>query len=220
MGLDVYFIRKPIHRHATKSFTDIAANLHASTNKDLTTAIEDLHYYTDENHIDFEACLADIIMTYLRHNSNAYRSNVDGEEVAYFRKLWWIVNYFNYRDEDYGKDVEITKSQIEDLVTMSNKLILMVEKHFIDKGFEIDMSPLNYKGYTIRCGGDRSNYLTFKNGLVTDSLIDEADEICSEALDSNDSFLFYKVCEIYIQFSKVLEDTNFDEDKIYMNADW
>ena len=72
MGLDVYFIRKPVHRHVIKSFADIAANLCASTNKDLTTAIEDLHYYTDENHIDFEACLADIIMTYLRRNSNFY----------------------------------------------------------------------------------------------------------------------------------------------------
>ena len=220
MGLDVYFTRKPVHRHITKSFADIAAKLHDSTNKDLTTAIEDLHYYTSEDNIDFEACLADIIMTYLRRNSNIYRSDVDGEEVAYFRKLWWIVNYFNYKDEDYGKDVEVTKSQIEDLVTMSKKLILMVEKYFTDKGFEIEMSPLNYKDKTIRWGGDRSNYLTFKNGLVTDSLIDEADEICSEALDSNDAFLFYKVCEIYIQFSKILEETNFDEDKIYMSADW
>lgn len=217
MGLDVYFTRKPINRHITKSFTDIIAGLHSS---ELKTIIEDLHYYTSENNIDFEDCLADIISNYLYRNSNIYRANKDGDEVAYFRKLWWIVYHFNYRDEDYSKDVEITKSQIEDLVTMSKKLILMVEKHFTDKGFEIEMSPLNYKSQAIRWGDDRSNYLTFKNGLVTDSLIDEVDEICREALDSNDAFLFYKVCEIYIQFSKVLKETNFDEEKIYMNADW
>ena len=220
MGLDVYFTRKPIHRHISKSFADIATELHSSANKDLKTAIEDLHYYTAENHISFEDCLTDIITNYLRRNSSLYCTDKDGDEIAYFRKLWWIVNHFNYRDEDYGKDVEITKAQIEDLVIMSKKLILMVEKHFTDKGFEIDVSPLNYKGSVIRWGGDRSDYLTFKNGLVTDSLIDEADEICSDALDSNDSFLFYKVCEIYIQFSKALEETNFDEEKIYMSADW
>ena len=168
----------------------------------------------------FEVCLTNIITAYLRRNSNAYRSYIDGDEVAYFRKLWWIVNHFNYRDEDYGKDIEITKSQSEDLVTMSKKLIIMVEEHFTSKGFEIENSPLNYNNRTIRCDRDRSDYLTFKNSLVTYDLIDEADEICRDALDSNDDFLFYKVCEIYIQFSKVLEETNFDEERIYMNADW
>lgn len=217
MGLDVYFTRKPIHRHVSKSLEDIVAGLHSP---DLKTAIEDFYYYTTENNIDFEEELTEILSTYLCSNSTTYRTDKNGDEVAYFRKLWWIVYHFNYKDEDYGKDVEITRAQIEDLITTSKKLILTVEKHFTDKGFEIEMSPLNYKGRVIRCGGNRSDYLTFRNGLVTDRLIDEADKICSLALDSNDVFLFYKVCEIYIQFSKVLEDTDFNEEKIYMSADW
>lgn len=217
MGLDVYFNRKSLHRRIKKSYTDIITEINTSDNKELKSAIEDLYNYTSAKGMSFEQLLTDIINNHL----SAYTdNNSDGEEVAYFRKLWWIIYHFNYKDVDYGKDIEITKSQIEDLVTMSKKLILTVEKHFTDKGFEIENSPLNYKGCTIRCGGDRSDYLTFKNGLVTDDLIDEADEICSEALDSNDDFLFYKVCEIYIQFSKVLEETNFDEERIYMSADW
>ena len=217
MGLDVYFNRKPLHRHIKKSYTDIITEINMSDNKEFKSVIEDLYNYTCSKGMSFERILTDLISNHL----SAYAdNNSDGEEVAYFRKLWWIIYHFNYKDEDYGKDIEITKSQIEDLVTMSKKLILMVEKHFVSKGFEIENSPLNYNNKTIRWGGDRSDYLTFKNSLITDDMIDEADEICRDVLDSNDDFLFYKVCEIYIQFSKVLEETNFDEERIYMNADW
>jgi len=217
MGLDVYFTRKSNHRHVEKSFEEVAAELHSSANQDLKTALEDLYHYAGQ---DFEVCLTDIITSYLRKNSGVHRSSKDGDEMAYFRKFWWIVYHFNYSDEDYGKDVEITKSQIEELVELSKKLILMVEKHFTDKGFEIDVSPLEYDGKSIRWGGRRSDYLTFKNGLVTDALISEADDICSEALDSNDDFLFYKVCEMYIQFAEILATTDFNEEKIYISADW
>lgn len=151
----------------------------------------------------------------------SYPSSVeDGEEVAYFRKFWWIVNYFDYRDEDYDKDVEATKSQIEDLVSVSRKIILMVEKNFTDKGFEVEHSPLEYQGNTARWGGDRSTYLTFKNSLFTDEMIDEADQICASALNSEDAFLFYKVCDMFIEFNKILETTDWDKQKIYINADW
>lgn len=220
MGLDVYFIRKPKHRHTSKPFSDITAELQNSTSKDLKTAIEDLYYYTTENHLNFENCLIGIITNYLYRNSRLYYTYKDGDEVAYFRELWWIVNHFNYSDEDYGKDVEIAKAQIEDLVTVSKKLILTVEKHFTDKGLEIEQSPINYSGDTIRWGGDRSDYLVFKNSLFTDKMIEEAGSICSKALGVLDDFLFYKVCEIYIQFSRILNDTDFTKEAIFMNADW
>lgn len=219
MGLDVYFHRKPIDKHIEKQFSDVVSELSSSSNESLNTAIEELYSYTVDNHISFEDCLADIIESYLIRNS--YPSSLgDGEEVAYFRKLWWIVSYFGYKDEDYGKDVEVTKSQLEDLVSMSKKIILMVEKNFTDKGFEIEHSPLEYQGNTARWGGDRSAYLTFKNSLFTDEMMDEADDICASALGSEDSFLFYKVCEMFIEFSRILETTDWDKQKIYIAADW
>lgn len=222
MGLDVYFLRKPVNKRIVKSSEDIISGLHCvcQNNKELSTAIEDLYTYTSDNKIDFNDCLKDIIESFLSRNSTSYNSEKDGEEIAYFRKLWWIMDHFNYRDDDYGKDVEITKSQIEYLVTMSKKLILMVIKHFTDKGFEIESSPIDYEGDTIRWGGNRSDYLTFKNAILTDSMVEEADAICSEALHSDDNFLFYKICEMYIQFSRALNTTDFEKEKIYMNADW
>ena len=219
MGLDVYFFRKPIHRKIEKCFNDIISDLLKTDNNELKSAIEDIYTYTVENHISFEEWLNENVRSTLMRFSVPSSTDL-GEEVAYFRKLWWIVNYFEYKDDDYDKNVEITKSQIEDLVSMSKKLILMVEKHFTDKGLEIEHSPLEYFGNTSRYGGSRCDYLTFKNSLFTDEMIEEADEICSSALDSNDSFLFYKVCEIFIQFSKILETTDFDKEKIYINADW
>lgn len=222
MGLDVYFLRKPVNRRVVKPSEDIISGLHClcQNNKELSIAIEDLYTYASDNKIDFTECLKDTIENFLSRNSPSYNSEKDGEEVVYFRKLWWIMDHFNYRDDDYGKDVEITKSQIEDLVTMSKKLILMVIKHFTDKGFEIESSPIDYEGDTIRWGGNRSDYLTFKNAILTDSMVEEADEICSEAIHSDDDFLFYKICEMYIQFSRALNTTDFEKEKIYMNADW
>lgn len=132
------------------------------------------------------------------------------EEVAYFRKFWWLIHHFDYKEECCGQDVEITKEQIEELVTLSKKMILMVEKHFKDSGWEIERSPIN-------CN---TSDISFRNGLVTDKLIEEADDICAETLDSFDDLLFYKVCEIYTQFKRVLETTDLDSQKIYMSANW
>lgn len=219
MGLDVYFYRKPIDNHIEKRFSDVMFDLFNSSNDSLKNMIEELYSYTTDNHIPFESCLTEIIRSFLLRVS--YPSSLeDGEEVAYFRKFWWVVNYFDYRDEDYSKDVEATKSQIEELVSISKKTILMVEKNFIDKGFEVESSPLEYQGSTSRWGGDRSKYLTFKNSLFTDEMIDEADRICESALDSKDAFLFYKVCDMFIDFSKILETTDWSKQKIYIKADW
>lgn len=219
MGLDVYFYRKPIDNHIEKRFSDVMFDLFNSSNDSLKNMIEELYSYTVDNYIPFESCLTEIIRSFLLRVS--YPSSLeDGEEVAYFRKFWWVVNYFDYRDEDYSKDVEATKSQIEELVSISKKTILMVEKNFIDKGFEVEHSPLEYHGSTSRWGGDRSKYLTFKNSLFTDEMIDEADRICESALDSKDAFLFYKVCDMFIEFSKILETTDWSKQKIYIKADW
>lgn len=219
MGLDVYFYRKPINNHIERQFSDVVSDLCNSSSESLKNMIEALYSYTVDNHIQFESCLTEIIRSFLLRVS--YPSSVeDGEEVAYFRKFWWIVNYFDYKDEDYSKDVEATKSQIEDLVSTSKKIILMVEKHFTDKGFEVERSPLEYQGSTSRWCGDRSTYLTFKNSLFTDEMIDEADHICESALGSEDAFLFYKICDMFIEFNKILETTDWDKQKIYIKADW
>lgn len=132
------------------------------------------------------------------------------EEVAYFRKFWWLIHHFDYKEEYCSQDIEITKEQIEELVVLSKKIIFMVEKHFKDVGWEIERSPIN-------CN---TSGISFKNGLVTDKLIEEADDICAEAIDSFDDFLFYKVCEIYTQFKRILETTEWNYQKIYMSADW
>lgn len=218
MGLDVYFYRKPINNRVEKQFSSVMHDLYNSSNDSLKSMIEELYSYTADNHIPFESCLTEIIRSFLLRVS--YPSSVeDGEEVAYFRKFWWIVNYFDYRDEDYDKDVEVTKSQIEDLLSISRKIILMVEKNFTDKGFEVEHSPLEYQGNS-RWNGDRSKYLTFKNSLFTDEMMDEADQICASALNSEDTFLFYKVCDMFIEFSKILETTDWNKQRIYIKADW
>ena len=95
MGLDVYFFRKPIHHKIEKCFDDIISDLLKTNNSELKSAIEDIYTYTVENHISFEEWLNENVKSTLLRFSVPSSADL-GEEVAYFRKLWWIVNYFEY----------------------------------------------------------------------------------------------------------------------------
>lgn len=63
MGLDVYFYRKPINNHIEKQFSDVMLDLFNSSNDSLKNMIEELYSYAADNHISFESCLTEIILT-------------------------------------------------------------------------------------------------------------------------------------------------------------
>lgn len=81
---------------------------------------------------------------------------------------------------------------------------------------------------TLRYGRrDYSNLLVFKyrnheiDLYKQEKLISEANEVCKQFFyDSNDLYLFCKVCELYWQTDYMIKNTDWEFEYIVMNADW
>jgi len=226
MGLDVYFYRRPFY-NITSSSDNFIDNIFNNCDDNLLTSLKQLKELSIRNDTDFNTMLADAINKYIIKEvsptrESDYRLFYDdrGEEVAYFRKFWWIINRFNYNDEHYATDMRLTKSDIEDIVEFSRKVILTVEKSFKDDNLVIDKSPLDYKGPVYYYNLSLDNCLSFSNSIITDEIEDSANHICESILDSSDANLFFKVCYMYIQFKYILDSTDWDNEAIYLNADW
>lgn len=207
MGLDVHFYNRK--KSKSKQELDKQDVIHefisSSSNTELQQSLMQLKEYTLLSEEPLDACLIKAINQFIEIYSTYYDN--DPYEVAYFRKFWWVLDFFGYSDSDYANDKPVTKEQLEEAKNLAEKTIKMVIKHFTDKGYEIEHSPLEYIGKTSRCGV-KPEYLTFKNAVLTDELESEADSICASIYDCEDPYLFFKVCELYVQFSKILNETD------------
>lgn len=218
MGLDIYFYnRKKIKPENKVEGEDVLKEI-TSSDKELLQSLKSLKEYTLLSKENLNECLVRAINEFIERESRYYEDKYN--EVAYFRKFWWVLHFFGYSDSEYANDKPIEKEQIEEARNLAEKSIKMVIKHFTDKGFVIEHSPLEYTGKTARWGGVNPAYLTFKNGILTDDLEEEANKICYSVFDEDDSYIFCKVCELYVQFSEILRDTDFNNEVIVMNANW
>lgn len=217
MGLDACFYKKRLFKNTDIPIEEVLKDIHFSTNKNLQKQIIKLKNICDITNEDFEYNLTRAIEYYIDNN---YNNISNGEEVGYFRKFWWLNNYLNYTDDNYAEDKPITKEQLQELKNLAEKTIIMVEKHFSEQGLIVNHSPLN-KNYTpIRYSGIRPELIVFKNGLFTEAKEKEADNICKTVFNSDDNFLFSKVCDLYKYTKDMLENTDFEKEQIVYNADW
>lgn len=220
MGLDVHFYnRKKVKSEQELDKQDVINEfISSSSNTELQQSLMRLKEYTLLSEESLDECLVKAINQFIERYSTFYDN--DPCEVAYFRKFWWILDFFGYSDEDYANDKPVSKEKLEEAKNIAEKTIKMVIKHFTDKGFEIEHTPLEYTGQTSRWGGKQPEYLTFKNGILSGELEEEANSICSDIFDCEDPFLFCKVCEMYTQFTQILNETDWDNEQIVLNADW
>ena len=220
MGLDVHFYNRKKAKSKQELDKQAVINefISSSSNTELQQSLMRLKEYTLLSEESLDECLVKAINQFVERYSTYYDN--DPSEVAYFRKFWWVLHFFDYADEDYANDKPVSKEKLEEAKNIAEKTIKMVIKHFTDKGFEIEHSPLEYTGQTSRWGGKQPEYLTFKNGILTGELEEEADSICSDIFDCEDPFLFCKVCEMYTQFTQILNETDWDNEQIVLNADW
>lgn len=220
MGLDVHFYnRKKVKFEQELDKQDVLNEfISSSSNTELQQSLMRLKEYTLLSEEPLDECLVKAINQFVERYSTYY--DKDPCEVAYFRKFWWVLDFFGYSNSDYANDKPVTKEQIEEARILAEKSIKMVLKHFTDEGYEIEHSPLEYNGDTQRWGGVKPEYLTFKNAVLTDGLESEADSICEAIFNCEDSYLFSKVCELYTQFSKILNETDWNNEHIVLNADW
>lgn len=220
MGLDVYFYkRKKVAVDTVYTGEDVLKEISeiSNNNESLLRLFKQLKDYSLKSGESLENCLYYALKNYVDTNEFYCDEN---DEVAYFRKFWYILEELGYSDKDYATDKIVTKEQLERLKTKAEKTIMMVEKDLKEKGWIVEKSPLNSDIDLVRNGGSYDSYISLKNGVFTDELEQEADAICEKVFDSNDSFLFWKVCELYFQFSRILKDTDFENETIVLNADW
>lgn len=215
MGLDAYFCKIPKPRQET-SVEYTLKTISSTNNEELKKQLKKLKQSCDITEKDFETILAKAIEHYIN-----YEFSSSGIEVGYFRKFWWLNDdVFHYTDPYYATNIPVTKEKLEELNTLSKKIIMMVEKHFTDQGWIIKTSPIHSDYVTGREGGDTRTYIVFENGVFTEEMENEADEICEKAIPSSDAFLFHKVCDLYIYTKRILEETDFEKYQVVYNANW
>lgn len=140
-------------------------------------------------------------------------------EVAYFRKFWSLLERLDYNSDMCGTYVEVPFEKLVDLRNEAKKTIMMVEKYLTDNGWKIERSPLNYNSNSYN-HNDYDDVLTLKNGIFTEDLESECDNICSKVYQEADAFLFRKVSYLYEQLTYILETTDFDNEVILHESDW
>lgn len=160
MGLDVHFYnRKKVKSEQELDKQNVINEfINSSSNTELQQSLMHLKEYSLLSEESLDECLVKAINQFVERYSTYYDN--DPCEVAYFRKFWWVLNFFGYSDSYYANDKPVSKEHIEEARNLAEKTIKMVMKHFTDKGFEIDQSPLEYKGDTLRFGGVKPEYLT------------------------------------------------------------
>lgn len=229
MGLDIYFYKKekPLTINNDKDNYSAINNLISciNSNSRLQDSLLKLNNVAKSLNCSMEDCLVEAIQKFIG-NDDYY----DNNEIAYFRKFWWLINKFNYDDSWYDKDMTITLQNFQELYSLSESAIKAVIEHFTKKKYKVIISPLseNADRTTLRNGRrDYSNLLVFKyrnyeiDLYKQEKLISEANDVCKQFFqDSKDLYLFCKVCELYWQADYIIKNTDWESEYIVMNADW
>lgn len=229
MGLDIHFYKKekPLTVNNDKDNFSTINNLISciNSNSKLQDSLLKLNNLAKSLNRSMEDCLVEAIQNFIG-NSDDYYDN----EIAYFRGFWWLINKFNYNDSWYDKDMTIALQDLQELYSLSESAIKAVIEHFNKKKYKVIISPLseNADRTTLRNGRrDYCNLLVFKyrnheiDLYKQEKLISEANDVCKQFFhDSNDLYLFFKVCELYWQTDYMIKNTDWEFEYIVMNADW
>lgn len=216
MGLDVYFDRR-----AKKSQADVERQTSYVVEflsklsqmeccvEDITCLLLQLKDYADSSGSTFDYEFKRAIESYLR--GSCYSKS--REEVAYFRKFYFLRSYFDYTQDMYGEDLVITRNQIEDLFYRAEAAIKSTVSYFNKRGYYVQRSVLDDK-FDLSGG-----YLQIRGHEMDSADYEEADSLCAKFFDEEEN-LFINVCTLYQRTSEILQDTDFDMDEIVMTADW
>ena len=185
MGLDVYFYREKNVKEKVSAEWDVSSEF----TPEIKELFKQLKEYSIKNEESFTECLSEAIKDFL-YNHTSYSRN----EILYFRKFWFILKYFNYTDDNYGTDMIITKSQLENLKTYLEDVLQKVDSAY-------NNLPRTKK----------------YNAEICDARLEE---VCCKELDSSDSGVYEKTKKLYSGVCSMLNNTDFDNEYIVLNADW
>lgn len=207
MGLDAYFYR---HTKATENDVvteDLILNAFRASDE-LKVKLNKLNAYAKLNNKFLSECLTEAISDYLYHNGEGHDN-----EILYFRKFHYLLDYFCYGDDWYAKDMVVTKEQCTELMNKAKACLEECDKVYKDRGRYVT-SYLTHEVLSATRNYERS----FDNEDDTGTIINE---ICNRHFPSTLKDATYdKVGHLYQGMRYILSETDWDKQTIIFNADW
>lgn len=189
MGLDAYFYRRLKRKKessvpSSAEWASILANASDITKELLTrmSAYADMYNYS----------LSEVLNTAMKEFLYRYESYDD--EIVYFRKFHFLNDYFNYTDENYAKDMLVTKDQCIELRDRA--------KACLDECNSVP-ATLAFNAY------NKHSYEDVRN------------DVCNKHFQSEWGDSYYeKVRDLYKSMTDIINNTDWDIECIVYNADW
>ena len=209
MGLDAYFYKKP---KVVKQPEPVTAEMlsEAFESQRLKDALTKLQQWATENDYTFEQALYQAVDHFndARDGYDTYRC-----EVLYFRKFHYLLGFFHYGDEEYGKDIVVTREQCEELLKRAEKCLIKVDKYL--KKQNCASGEYDYESGVLLS-------FTLNGDLKTESRICEhVNKLTNEAFPCacEDSYIDH-ISRLFVGMRDIVNDTDWDNYDIVFNADW
>lgn len=207
MGLDAYF-----YRHTKVLESDLVSDeaiLNAYNLSDsLKLKLNHLNAYARSKNKHLFECLKDAISEYLNSHGEGYN-----DEILYFRKFHYLLDYFKYDDNWYANNMTVTKEQCEDLRDRAKACLeecVRMYKYHDCNSYE---DYLNNDSLT-----QTHHYNAYAESTELTSIITG---ICNKHFPNkwNDSY-YDKVGHLYCGMCSILRETDWDRQEVIFNADW
>lgn len=211
MGLDAYFYRKPKQTKVLEPITsDMLVDVFQSEH--LKKALTELQKWADANDYTLEQALYQAIDDFNDYRCDGGWDNKS--EVLYFRKFHYLLDYFEYGDDEYSKDMTITKEQCEELCERAAKCLRDVDKY---------LAKQNGCAATHDCeSGVLLNYAVLGDMKATKRIHERINEITNEAFPCSgwDDSCLDHVARLFTGMRDILQNTDWETEDIVFNADW
>ena len=207
MGLDAYFYRRTKVTENDIVTDDLLLNTFHSSDK-LKDKLSRLNAYAKARDKSLYECLDEAINDYLNNYGEGYSN-----ELLYFRKFHYLLNYFDYDDEWYSRDMPVTKEQCIDLRDKAKACLEECDKVYKDRGRYVT-SYLTREVLSATRNYERSFDYEDDTGTIIN-------EICNRHFPSTWKDAMYdKVGHLYQGMNTILNETDWDKQTIVFNADW
>lgn len=207
MGLDSYFYKRS-KVTLNDAVTDNSLINVFNNNDELKEKLNRLNAYANNHNKLFSECLYDAINNYLGNNGEGYCN-----ELLYFRKFHYLLNYFKYDDDWYANDMPVTKDQCTELRDRAKACLEECEKFYKEhkvyiKSYLTDSMLSNTRNY--ERSFDDSEYVGYM-----------VNEICNKHFPNGWKDTTYdKVGHLYNGMNKILNELDWDHEELIFNADW
>ena len=189
MGLDAYIYRKVKHDEPASLTAEAWHDIFSNAGDHLKDLFKRMSAYADKWNYSFCGVLTTAMQEFLDRNEST-----DGDEIVYFRKFHFLNDFFNYTDENYAKDMLVTKEQCIELLDRAKACL----DECNDVPVTLAFNDYNKYGYE-----------------------DARNDVCNKHFPSGwDDSYYEKVRDLYKAMTNIINNTDWDNEYIVYNADW